>query len=86
MLQDHELPYPVGDERFKIYRRISTMVAIEMYDDFCVETKEGRIFGKKGDYLCYGGFEDKWLVKKEIFERTYEVIDEPEGVDNNSHL
>jgi hypothetical protein len=41
-----------------------------------INTLEGRALQAKfGEhYLVVGGHDDKWLVKKEIFEATYEEI------------
>ena len=73
MIKDNELPKPVvgNHQGFKTYRKIALVYAKQMDDEFEVNTKEGRMFGERGDYLCYGSHGDKWPIKKEIFEATY---------------
>jgi hypothetical protein len=44
-------------------------------EDFEVETLEGVMRGKAGDYLIIGVAGEKYPCKREIFERTYEKIE-----------
>jgi len=61
-----------------IYRKKILVVAVPLEDDAEIETREGWLKAKKGDYLVmnelrpgdYDGW--PWPVKKEIFEKTYE--------------
>jgi len=63
---------PFGD--FKEYRKTATVQAIQLDLEFAVNTLEGVMTGQPGDYLCEGIDGERWPVKKEIFEKTYEVI------------
>lgn len=49
--------------------------AVQMHDDFKVTTLEGVVCGKAGDYLVIGVEGERYPVKKEIFEKTYEWIE-----------
>jgi len=64
-------PRPVPDG-WKEYRKIATVLAIQMDVPFRVETLEGTMQGNPGDYLVMNKeTEECWPVKKEIFEKTY---------------
>ena len=39
-------------------------------------TLEGTIHANPGDYIITGPEGERWPVKKEIFEKTYEIIEE----------
>ena len=47
-----------------------------MDEDFEVETMEGKMHGKKGDYLAVGVRGEEYIVKKNIFEEIYEEVNE----------
>lgn len=59
----------------KTYRKTATVNAIKLEIEFAVTTEEGVMRGHPGDYLCEGIAGEKWPVKKEIFEKTYEVVE-----------
>jgi len=48
--------------------------ALHMLVDFEVDTLEGTHQGKAGDYLLKGIEGEMYPVKKEIFEKTYDII------------
>ena len=52
--------------------------ALRMLKDFEVDTLEGTHRGKAGDYLLKGVEGELYPVKKEIFEKTYDIIQEGE--------
>ena len=52
--------------------------ALRMLMDFEVDTLEGTHRGKAGDYLLKGVEGELYPVKKEIFEKTYDIIREKE--------
>lgn len=56
------------------YRKTATVKAQQLTFHFSVETNEGTMRGNAYDYLCEGIEGERWPVKKEIFEKTYEVI------------
>jgi len=47
---------------------------IQIDEPFEVETMEGVLKGKKGDYLIIGNHGDMNPIDKEIFLKTYEVV------------
>jgi hypothetical protein len=53
-----------------------TVHAAQMDEDFAVETLEGVLSGKKGDYLMRGAQGEFYPIKKEIFETTYDWVNE----------
>lgn len=59
---------------FKNYRKVSLVKARKMHTDFLVDTLEGVMSGKKGDFLCEGVDGERWPIKKEIFEKSYEKV------------
>ncbi len=58
-----------------IYRKKVPVRAVKMTKSFTVETHEGLLQGQEGDYLVQNteGDSKPWPVKKEIFEKTYEI-------------
>ena len=52
------------------------------YDEFGnlayvkLDTLEGTMTGHLDDYLVKGNHDDAWIVQKEIFEDTYDIVDE----------
>ena len=60
----------------KTYKKIATIRAIQMTRDFVVNTPHGLVKARTSDYLCENmEGTDRWPVKKEIFEETYELYD-----------
>jgi len=62
----------------KTYRKKPiTIRAIQVLtaDKFQVETKEGIMQANKGDYLVQGIEGELYPVKKEIFEKSYEMVE-----------
>lgn len=39
-----------------------------------IKTLEGNMVAKPGDYIITGVEGEQWPVKKEIFEKTYDII------------
>ena len=60
---------------WRIYRKTALVLAKTMEEDFEVETLEGTMRGKSGDYLCRGIHGELWPVAKDIFELTYLEVD-----------
>ncbi len=60
-----------------------TVHAIEMKEDFFVDTLEGSMRARKGDYLMIGVEGEKYPVKKEIFEKTYHILKQRGANDND---
>lgn len=49
-------------------------------EDTIIHTIEGDMLGKKGDYLITGIEGEKYPCKKEIFEKTYKIIEEENSI------
>lgn len=45
-----------------------------------MKTLEGEKYGEPGDYLIIGVNGEKYPIKREIFERTYELADKSTGM------
>lgn len=59
----------------KDYRKKPVIIsAIQMNGEFVVDTLEGEMRGKKGDYLVYGTHGEEYPVRKHIFEANYEEV------------
>ena len=56
-------------------KRPVPVLAVQVDDDFVIDTLEGTLVGKKGDYLVMGIKGELYPVKKDIFEQTYEPVD-----------
>ncbi|SFB89941.1 PGDYG protein [Alkalibacterium subtropicum] len=41
-----------------------------------IQTLEGTMHANPGDYIITGPGGEQWPVKKEIFEKTYEIIED----------
>ena len=50
--------------------------AVEMKEDFEVQTLEGKMTGHAGDFLVIGVKGERYPVRKDIFEMTYELAGE----------
>lgn len=57
-------------------KRPIPMRVCQIPEDFEVESIEGLMQAKAGDYLVVGFHGEMWPIKKEIFEDTYEFIGE----------
>ena len=42
---------------------------------YLINSLEGPMNASIDDYLVYGGNHDVWVVKKYIFEKTYEIVE-----------
>ncbi len=59
----------------KKFRKKPIVVSAEqMLDEFKVETLEGTMQGKKGDYLIRGINGELYPCDSNIFKKTYEVV------------
>ena len=64
------------NKKGKFYvKRPVPVLAVQVDDDFVIDTLEGTLVGKKGDYLVMGVKGELYPVKKDIFEQTYEPVD-----------
>jgi hypothetical protein len=51
-------------------------VQMNLPEGFKVETLEGVMYGNPGDYLMFGVDGEKYPCAKDIFERTYDVLED----------
>jgi len=60
----------------KTYRKLTsaTVTAVLLSHDCKIVTLEGTMQGKKGDYRLTGDCGEQWVVRKDIFEKTYEEV------------
>ena len=54
------------------YRKIATVFAAQLDEDAEIETPEGVMSAKAGDYLAQHEDGHAWPIKREVFEATYE--------------
>ena len=60
----------------KNYRKIPLVItAIKIDEPFTVDTLEGLMSGKAGDYLVFGIKGEAYPVDADIFEATYELVE-----------
>ncbi len=52
------------------------MRCCQILEDFEVETLEGTMRGKAGDWLMVGASGEMWPIKDKIFRETYEITEE----------
>lgn len=47
---------------------------VQIHEPFVVETMEGLMKGKKGDWLIIGIHGEMYPIDQEIFQKTYEIL------------
>jgi hypothetical protein len=60
---------------FTSYRKTTLTQAIKMSTTFAVDTLEGRMTGRAGDYLMRGAGGELYPCAAEVFCATYEAAD-----------
>jgi len=70
----HNGEIDLGDARF--YRKKVLTRAIKMNEPFSVETMEGTMEGKPGDWLMIGIRGEMYPCDSKVFMRTYEPVKE----------
>lgn len=60
----------------KQYKKTAPVLAKQMDRDFVVKTRSGIVQGRSGDYMCEGEDRERWIVPKEIFEKTYVLVED----------
>ena len=55
-------------------KRPIVVYALQINEDFAVETLEGLMKGQSGDYLMKGFKGELYICAKDIFERTYDFL------------
>ena len=60
---------------FKKYRKKPIIIqAKQMPGHFIIDTLEGKMKGKPGDYLVVGIKGERYPVRKDIFEESYDEV------------
>lgn len=60
------------DGWLRVRKRPLTVLAMRLDEEVAIETKEGTMLGRKGDYLVRGTAGEYYPVKPEIFHQLYE--------------
>lgn len=63
------------DETYACYRKTTKIWAKKMTEDFLVDTLEGLMEGHAGDYLAVGKLGERYPIRADIFEKTYELTE-----------
>ena len=61
---------------FRPCKKIKPAMAVQIHEDFIVDTLEGQHRGHAGDYLMEGIKGERYPCRKDIFEESYEWIEE----------
>jgi hypothetical protein len=64
---------PSGEFSYAVKKPIPVKF-IQMHEPFQVETMEGMLEGKAGDYLMIGVKGEMYPIAKDVFQETYEVL------------
>jgi hypothetical protein len=67
---DAELPGELRE-----YRKTATTRAVRIDEPFVVDTLEGRMTGRAGDFLAVGVVGERYPIAAEIMSASYEPID-----------
>jgi len=57
-----------------LYRKTTLTEAVRMNEPFRVETLEGVMEGKAGDWLMIGAKGEMYPCDADVFEKTYELV------------
>ncbi len=72
--ENPDLPDP--EEAGSPYMKTTPTYMVQMDEDFTVETLEGTMEGKAGDYLAKGPKGEYYPIDQEVFEMSYEPYEE----------
>lgn len=64
----------INMSKVKWYRKTTPIRAIQMDELFSVETMEGTMKGKAGDWLMIGVNGEMYPCDADVFEKTYEPV------------
>jgi hypothetical protein len=56
------------------YQKTAPIVAKQIHHAFCIQTKEGKMKGKPGDYLAVGIEGEAWPIDQQIFQKSMKMI------------
>jgi len=57
-------------------RKTSFTYVVKMEEDFECQTMEGLVTGKSGDYLAVGVMGEVYPIAKEVFDLSYEIVNQ----------
>lgn len=60
----------------KFRKKPVVIEAVQITQQMTIETLEGTMTGSPGDWLITGIKEEKYFCKPDIFEQTYEPVEE----------
>jgi hypothetical protein len=60
------------------YKKRIPIRCVQINEPFQVQSMEGLVTGKTGDYLMIGNHGDTYICDREIFEKTYETKENPD--------
>jgi hypothetical protein len=63
------------------YRKTATIQAVQINEDFTVNSEEGTLYATAGDWLAEGPAGELWSIKKDIFEQTYVPAEDEQEAD-----
>ena len=69
------LSTPSSSNWHKVRKKPIEVLALQIHKPFIVHTLEGEMLGQPGDYLIRGVEGECYPCKKEIFEKTYEILE-----------
>ena len=61
---------------YKVRKKPVVVLAMQLEKDTAIETLEGRMQAKAGDWLIKGVKGELYPVRRDIFEETYEIVSE----------
>jgi hypothetical protein len=61
---------------YKVRKKPVVVLAMQLEKDTAIDTLEGRMQAKAGDWLIKGVKGELYPVRRDIFEETYEIISE----------
>lgn len=62
-------------KKITVIKKPIPVEAYQVEKDTIINTLEGDLIAKKGDWVITGVDGEQWPVKKDIFEKTYKAID-----------
>jgi len=61
---------------YKVRKKPVVVLAMQLDKDTAIDTLEGRMQAKAGDWLIKGVKGELYPVRRDIFEETYEIVSE----------
>ena len=65
----------LGNGWIKVVKRPIPIYVKKMEKDFWLQTLEGKMIGRAGDYIAIGVMGERYIIREKIFEATYEIIE-----------